>query len=324
LELCRCAEAIGIDSVLMPVGLNHPDPTLLAAALGRHTERLKFMIACCPGLISPTIFVQQINTLSMLIGGRVHINIVCGHTPRELGDSGGRLSRDEWNARLDEFLAVCRAFWDRGEGEVNFEGKYFQIGAGRILTPFKTSGPNRPEIYFDGDQEDSAGTASRHADCVWRFAEPVESLQRTIGPLLATGAEVGIVVSLLARKTRREAVYEAYELKRRLHDVVRGAELSSEPHANQSAFRATCQLAHDWAAPSLWTGAVRYLGAHGIALVGSPDDITQALMEYWSVGVTQVLFMGWPDAEQITLFGRDIEPRIRSWERGVTLEETEY
>ncbi len=57
-------------------GFTRPDPVPLSAALGMNTHKLKFMIACRPGVMSPTVFVQQINTVSALTNGRVHINIL--------------------------------------------------------------------------------------------------------------------------------------------------------------------------------------------------------------------------------------------------------
>src|SRR5438445_4547148 len=50
------------------------DVVLFRSTPGR--QAIKFMIACRPGVVSPTVFVQQINTVSALTGGRVHINIV--------------------------------------------------------------------------------------------------------------------------------------------------------------------------------------------------------------------------------------------------------
>src|ERR1700740_269116 len=79
IEFCQAAEQSGIDSLLMAVGFTRPDPMVLSTALGMETEKIKFMTACRPGVISPTAFVQQINTVSALNNGRVHINIVTGH-----------------------------------------------------------------------------------------------------------------------------------------------------------------------------------------------------------------------------------------------------
>ena len=81
IALCRAAEQCGIDSVLMAIGYSRPDPLVLSVALGAETARIRFMIACRSGLVSPTYFVQQINTASTLLPGRITVNMVCGHTP---------------------------------------------------------------------------------------------------------------------------------------------------------------------------------------------------------------------------------------------------
>ena len=69
LELCRRAEEHGVDSMLMAVGYTRPDPLLLSLALGLETERIRFMVACRAGLLSPVAFVQQVNTASAVLGG---------------------------------------------------------------------------------------------------------------------------------------------------------------------------------------------------------------------------------------------------------------
>jgi len=120
-RVCEMAEQCGIESMLMAIGFTRPDPTLLSIAIGKRTRTMKFMIACRSGLISPLYFVQQINTASQLIGGRLCINIVCGHTPHELKYYGDHLSHDERYERTSEFLTICRALW-RGERDVGFEG----------------------------------------------------------------------------------------------------------------------------------------------------------------------------------------------------------
>jgi alkanesulfonate monooxygenase len=71
---------------------------------------------------------------------------------------------------------------------------------------------------------------------------------------------------------------------------------------------------HQWLTDCLWTGAVPYLGAPAIALVGSFDEIAGALWEYRQVGIVQFLFMGWPDLEEMKLFSRHVEPLVRARE----------
>ncbi len=315
LELSLCADANGIDSLLMAIGFTRPDPILLSTCLGQKTERVKFMVACRPGLITPAAFVLQINTLSLLVDGRVHINLVGGHTPRELQYYGDWLPREERYARMDEFLTVCRAFWDAEGAEVNFAGQYYQVKGGRLPTPFSLNGRRRPEIYVGGNSEQSAALAARHADCLWRFAEPPERLAPVIAPPLRAGTEVGLLVSLIVRPTRAEAVQAAHDLVARFDETARETQRKFERESDAAAFASTCALARecamDWATPTLWTGAIGVLGAPAIALVGSSEEIAAALLEYKAIGVTQFLFTGWPDADEMAFFGREVAPLVR-------------
>lgn len=78
IEFCRHAEESGIDSLLVDFGFAKPDPMALAAILGQGTRKIKFILAYRSGLFSPAVFVQQINTLSTLINGRLLLNVVAG------------------------------------------------------------------------------------------------------------------------------------------------------------------------------------------------------------------------------------------------------
>src|SRR6185503_11493797 len=110
-HFARHAEAAGIDSVLVALNRYEPDPLMISCALGRATKRLKFIAAYRSGMMQPTTFVQQINTLAGLIEGRVDLNIVAGSSTAEQRGYGDFLAHDERYARAEEFLAVCNAFW---------------------------------------------------------------------------------------------------------------------------------------------------------------------------------------------------------------------
>ena len=68
--------------------------------------------------------------------------------------------------------------------------------------------------------------------------------------------------------------------------------------------------------PRLWTGAIPYLGAPAIALVGSVEEVADALLEYKRAGVSQFLFLGWPDIDEMTFFSGHVLPLVRERERG--------
>jgi alkanesulfonate monooxygenase len=80
------------------------------------------------------------------------------------------------------------------------------------------------------------------------------------------------------------------------------------------AFTSTLALAEecssDWLTPRLWTGAVPYLGPPAIALVGSYDEVAEGILEFAKVGVTQFLFLGWPDLSEMIAFSEEVRPRV--------------
>src|SRR5689334_10991770 len=188
------AEAAGIEQVLISFSRYEPDPFLVACALGQAVDKLKFIIAYRSGLMQPTTFVQQMNTASALVQGRVAFNIVAGSSSAEQHGYGDFLSHDERYARAEEFLAVCNAFWS-GDEAVDFDERYYRVEKGKIATPFVAgdrvgassasaassgvsaassgasaaasgaSGRTRPEIYVSGHSPRSEELAYSQGTC---------------------------------------------------------------------------------------------------------------------------------------------------------------
>ena len=312
--LCRRAEECGIESMLMAVGYTRPDPLLLSLALGLETSTIKFMIACRAGLLSPVAFVQQINTASALLPGRICINLVAGHTPKELGYYGSFLSHDQRFDQTHEFLSICRDLW-RQDRAVDFQGVYYQVEGCRVGTPFVSEGETAPEIFVGGNSDRAADLAMRHASCLWRFPDAPQEVAPHIAPVLAAGTEVGLIVSLVARPTHEEALRHAEAVLAQAGSAAQEVHRQLKQATDSVAFSSTYKLADDagsaWLAPRLWAGAVPYLGPPSIALVGSTDEIVEAILEYRSIGISQFLFLGWPDLEEMTFFGAEVLPRIR-------------
>lgn len=314
LRFCRMAEECGIESLLTAFGFHRADPIVLAAALGAQTTRIKFMVAVRSGVCSPTLFVQQVNSVAAVTGGRICLNVVAGHTPEEQGYYGDFLSHDERYERTDEFLTVCNAFWSGGE--VNFQGRHYRIAKGKLNTPFVAPDRTRPEIFLGGNSAVAEAMAAKHADCMWRLPEPAERMRDKARALVSAGTEVGILVSLIVRPTHEEALAATEQLLANFDGAPKRTHEEFARKSDSVAFTSTYQLANasDWPAPYLWTGAVPYMGAPSIAIVGTPDEVTDALFAYRDAGVTQFLFMGHPDLDEMQRFAAEVLPRVRARE----------
>lgn len=317
LRFCQLAERCGVESLLMPFGFHRPDPLALSAALGALTERIKFLVAVRSAAMSPTYFAQQVNTLSALTNGRVIVNVVAGLRLDEHRYYGDFLDHDSRYERTEEFFEICNALW-RNEGPVSFAGKHYRVEGARLNTPFISPDRATPEIFVGGNAEWSQRLAISQGSCQLRIPDVPARMRPRIEPVLSGGAEVGIIVSLVCRPTHEEAVAAAHAAIEGLGEQPRDVHQTFYARTDSVSFRSSYQLARqksDWLTPYLWTGAVPYLGAPAIALVGSPDEIADAVFEYRAIGVTHFLLLGWPDEPELAHFGQHVMPRIRARER---------
>jgi alkanesulfonate monooxygenase len=323
LTFARSAEAAGLDSVLVPIGYFRADPVTMAAVMGPETSTLKYMLASRSGLISPTYFVQQVNTLSVLTNGRVSINSVAGHTPAEMRFFGDQLPHDERYRRTEEFWAICHALWDAqvmGGGPVNFDGSYYRIRDAQVSVPFRSDERTRPEIYLGGNSSEAQRVAIAQADCQLRFADAPDRLAPSVAAALRGGIECGLVLSILIRPTREEARQAARDLIAAAGERARDVQAKFRARTDAVGFATTHAMAErdngedGWVTPHLWVGAVPYLGPTAVSLVGSPEDIADGLFEFRRVGLSQFIFQGRPDLEMMIAFGRDVLPIVRARE----------
>ena len=312
LAFCREAEEAGIHSLLTDFGWAKPDPILLAAALGMSTRTIGFIIAYRSGLICPTSFVQQLNTLSCLIGGRFSLNVVAGHTPDEQHSYGDWLEHDDRYARTEEFLGICRDFWEHGSG-VKAHGGYYHIEEGRLNTPFRSAdGRAFPELFIAGSSAAAKRLALAQGTCWMQIADAPETVGQNGRDVVERGVELGVRMSVIARETRAEALRAARALveEPRAFDH-KGAESQFVRKSDSSSVVSTFDLAsREWLRPWLWTGAVRSHGAPAIALVGSAEDVAEGIGAYVDAGVTQFILSGWPKLEEMQFFGREVLPLI--------------
>jgi alkanesulfonate monooxygenase len=311
-HFARHAEEAGIDSVLISFSRYEPDPFLVSCALGQATERLKFIIAYRSGLMQPTTFVQQMNTVSAMVQGRVSFNIVAGSSSEEQHGYGDFLSHDERYARAEEFLAVCNAFW-RSDGEVNYEGKYYRVEQGKIATPFVAaengaSARRGPQIYVSGHSERSERLARGEGTCWLRVAETPEKLAPIVARTRERGLGVCLRLCLLCRPTREEAIEVAQSLL-----PSDRSERTTTLKDDSEMYREGKSIRDDrhWLSDCLWTGLVPHYGPVWTTLLGTPREIADALLEYERIGVTEFIMSGWPEVDTVDRFGHEIMPLVR-------------
>src|SRR6266850_590703 len=301
-DFARHAEEAGIDSVLISFSRYEPDPFVVSCALGQATNKLKFIAAYRSGLMQPTTFVQQMNTLSALVQGRVSLNVVAGSSKAEQHGYGDFLEHDERYARAEEFLAVCHSFW-RADSDVNFDGKYYRVDQGKLSTPFLAPDRTAPEVYVSGHSAGAEQLARTQGSCLLRVADAPEKLAPSVARLRQQGLEVCLRMCVLSRSTRDEAVAVAESLLPE-YDIPK-EERSIAAKDDSQMYREASRVdgqGKNWLTASLWTGLVPYYGPVWTTLLGTPGEIADALLEYKKIGVTQFIFSGWPEVDQVVAF----------------------
>jgi alkanesulfonate monooxygenase len=310
LHFARHAEEAGIESVLVSFSRYEPDPLLVSCALGLATKKLKFIAAFRSGLAQPTTFVQQVNTLSALIGGRVALNVVAGSSSVEQHSYGDFLSHDERYSRAEEFLAICHSFW-RGEEEVDFDGKYYRVERGKLHTPFLAPGRAAPEIYVSGHSEQSERLACAYGSCYLRAIDTPEKLEPVAARLRERGIGVCLRLGLICRPTREEAIRNAQSL---LPDDKNESITTLKDDSQMYRERPAGSSGGYWLNQSLWAGLAPYYGPVWTTLLGSPRELAEAFLAYKRIGVTEFIMSGWPELDEAVIFGREVLPLIREAE----------
>ena len=315
-RFARCAEDAGIESVLLSFSRYEPDTILVACAMGQVTTRLKYIVAYRLGLMQPATFVQQINTLSGLIDGRVSLNIVAGSSAVEQRGYGDFLDHDERYARAEEFLKVCRAFW-ADNGDVDFTGKYCRVEKGKIYTPFQAPDRSAPEIYVSGHSEQAQHLALSQASCYLRLIDTPEKLAPIVSHFRAAGVEVCLRLCVVCRPTHDEALAAANALlpSEEIGREERGILARSDSKTLKDALAAADNVG--WFNRNLWAGLVPYYGSSAMTLVGTPHDLVDAFLEYKKIGVTQFIIAGWPKLDEMMIFGREVLPLVRAAELAI-------
>ena len=308
-RFARSAEQAGIESVLLSFSRYEPDTILIACAMGRATSTLKYIVAYRSGLIQPAPFVQQINTLSGLIGGRVALNIVAGSSTAEQRGYGDFLEHDDRYARAEEFLHVCKSFW--GGERVDFDGAHYRVEGGKLHAPFQASDRRAPEVYVSGHSPQAESLATSQGSAWLRLIDTPEKLAPVVARVREHGVEVCLRLCVICRETHEKAVAAAQAM---LPDddtehQERGILQRSDSQTLKQALAAADE--RGWMNRNLYAGLVPYYGSSSIALIGSPAELAERFIEYKNIGVTQFIIAGWPKLDEMMIFGRDVLPLVR-------------
>ncbi|MCJ2037283.1 LLM class flavin-dependent oxidoreductase [Methylobacterium sp. J-068] len=316
--LAQAHEWGGFDRILVAYYSTQPDAILLSAQIAAVTDRIGLMIAHRIGFTAPTVAARQFATLDQLTGGRVAIHAISGGDDRELAQDGDHLTKDQRYARTDEFLTVARQVWTAAT-PFDFAGAHYRIEGG--FSEVKPVSRRGIPVYFGGASPAAIAVAGRHADTYALWGESLDQVREAIAKVRAAAAPHGRSprFSLSFRPILAEteaaawARAEAILAQTRALRAARGLGPAAAPQ-NEGSRRLLAAAAQGSRLDTrLYTAIARETGASGnsTALVGTPEQVAEALLAYHDLGVRTFLIRGFDPLEDAIAYGRDLIPAFR-------------
>jgi alkanesulfonate monooxygenase len=319
-QVALAAEELGFDGALTPTGLWCEDAWVTTAMLSQRTERLRFMIAFRPGLVSPTLAAQMATTFQRHSHGRLLLNVVTGGDAEEQRALGDSLDKDSRYERTAEFLSVVRSLW-RGE-RVTLDGRHIQIADAEL----EQLPAIEPPIYFGGSSPAALAVAARHVDVYLSWGEPPDALREKLDAVNARARAEGRRVRLGIRLhvVSRDSAAAAWRAAERLlegidpHTIEQVQERlrrsESEGQRRMTALHHGSDSSLE-VAPNLWAGVGLARGGAGTALVGSHEEVADRIAEYAALGISEFVLSGYPHLEEAYWFAEGVLPILS--ERGL-------
>jgi alkanesulfonate monooxygenase len=320
-QLAGAVDHLGFTGALLATGAH--EPWILATTLAATTERMRFLVALHPPLISPVLAAKLTATLDQFSRGRVLLNIVNGDSA-QMRAYGSPLSHDDRYAYTDEWIPAWRAAIT-GE-ELDLDGR-FVSAHGRVLRLDPVQQPH-PPLWFGGSSPAALETAARHVDVHLSWGEPPAQTAQKIAQLRelagAHGRELrfGIRLYVIVRDTDEEAWAQADWLMAGMDDDaierIQAASARSESVGQQriNALRASSPHGKPRHArelevhPGLWAGLSLVRSGPGTAIVGSPETVLRTIDEYREAGISAFILSGIPLLEEAYRFGESVLPHL--------------
>lgn len=335
----RTQEYGGFDKALIAYHSAAPDGFQVAAYAARETSRLGLLIAHRPGVVAPTVAARQLATLDHFSQGRASVNIITGGNDAEQQRDGDFLGHDERYERTDEYLSLIKQAWQSPE-PFDFDGRHYKVrGHFAQVRPLQR-GPAGPQIpvYFSGSSPAAVAVAGKHADVFMMWGEPLAGIAEQIAAVRTSATRYGraakLRFSLSIRPILGATEDEAWARAERILAATRGKlEKAAGPGGlhriapgqpqNVGSQRLAAFAAQGTVLDKrLWTGiaaltgavagtaATTGIGGNSTALVGTPEQVAEALLDYHNLGVGTFLIRGFDPLLDAVLYGRELIPEV--------------
>lgn len=315
-KVAQAAEKGGFSTLLLPIGGNCVDSLVAASHLTAHTDTLKFLFAIRPGSTSPVQLAKQFASVNYWSDNRVFVNVVTGGSPKELATEGDFLSHDERYERTHEYITILKKLL---AGETfDFGGKFYQLKDAQLPFALKQV----PPIFFGGASNIAKDVATDVADVYMLWGETLETTKEELQTVVDLAQQknrnlsYSVSFQVVLGDTEEEAFAKANKLISKIDSKVLEAKHQSTIKNGAVGVHRLHQLMLDSKennfviAPNIWVGLTQVLTGNSVALVGTPQQVAERIIEFVELGFDKVLLRGFPHLEVIEEVGEKVIPLV--------------
>jgi alkanesulfonate monooxygenase len=274
----------------------------------------------------PTFAAKTFATIDQISGGRVTVHFITGGTDHEQQREGDYLSHDERYGRTRECIQIIKRAWTMRE-PFGHDGQYYRF-ADFVSDVFPVQQP-RPGVSFGGSSPAAyqAGGAEADIYCLWgeplaRTAEQIESVQAAARAAGRTDLpRIQVAFRPIIAPTEQKAWAKARDIVARIEARVAaaGGQLSRRrpiKNPENTGSQRLIAIAEEGERfdRALWTRTAAVTGGAGNsnALVGTPETVAQAILDYIDLGVDIISMRGYELLTDAIDIGQQVIPIVRA------------
>ncbi|KAK3490427.1 bacterial luciferase-like protein [Neurospora hispaniola] len=330
----RTLDDYDFNYTLVPYDSSSYDPFTIGATIAAATKNLKIIIALRPNTLYPTVAAKALATIDQISSGRAVVHLIAGGSDAEQAKEGDFLPKDQRYARLEEYIRILRRAWQSAE-PFDWDGTFYQFKqfSNRVRPVNGTGIP----ISVGGSSEEAYRIGGALADIFGLWGEPLKETKEQIDRIYQAAARAGrpnsdrpriwVTFRPIIAETDELAWQKAYHtldvLKANQARVSGGGSQASDSKAQVRAptpqnvgSQRLLEIAsrgdvHDRA---LWYPTVTATNARGAstALVGSPQTISDSILDYIDLGAELISIRGYDNLDDAIDYGRYVLPKVRS------------
>jgi alkanesulfonate monooxygenase len=322
-KYARALEDGGFDYTLCAYASGFHDPFTIGAALTQFTDRIKPIIALRPNTMYPTVAAKQLATLDQLSGGRAVVHFIAGGSDQEQAREGDRLDKRERYAREEEYIQILRRVWSATEA-FDHEGTYYQFED--FVSAVRPVNGTIP-VSVGGSSADAYRVGGALGDIFGLWGEPLKETREQMDAVAEQARLAGRADVPRTWVTFRPIVAATDDLAwdkaeqtlgvlkgngANIHPAIRFARSASPANVGSQRLLEIAGKGdlHDRA---LWTPTAAATGAGGAstALVGTPETVAAAILDYVDLGADLISIRGYDNYNDAVDYGRYVIPLVR-------------